>query len=182
MLLALSIVVVSAFQIPELLRTMDHARLKISYFRVYDWKNAVDHYAEVHHSMPRPGYFGPISGIQSQLGPISEMKSQFATKVTPFDGWDNPLIYHASAHHYAIWAMNSDGQLSEPIPRGAVFGLESDTIASDGGMVQWPAKWITVQSFQGEAAHPDQAFADFLMRGPNTAECRGCHKAWLEGN
>lgn len=181
-LLALAIVAVCAFQVPGLLTKMDRARQKKSYFRVWEWRQAVDHYAETHHSMPRPGYFGPISGIQSQLGPISGIQFQFDSKLNPRDGWNNPLIYHASAHHYAIWAINSDGHLSEPIPRGAVFGLESDTIASDGQMVQWPAGWITVMSFQAEAAHPDQAFADFLMRGPNTAECRGCHKAWLEGN
>ncbi|MEA2568105.1 MAG: hypothetical protein QOI24_106 [Acidobacteriota bacterium] len=173
-LLALAIGLVFAFQIPGFLAQRERSRQKTSYFRVYEWMQTVDRYAGAHHAMPRPGYFGPISGIAAQLG---------NSKLNPRDGWNNPIIYHASTHHYAIWATGSDGRLSEPVPRGEIFGLESDTIASDGEIMQWAAGTIALPPDLHDALpHPDRAFADFLLRGPNTAECRGCHKAWLEGN
>lgn len=159
-LLALSIIAVLAFKIPWLLTQMDSARQKKSYCRVVQWMQAVDRYAGTHHAMPRPGYFGPISGIAAQLGNAT---------LNPRDGWNNPIIYHASAHHYAIWATGSDGRLSEPVPRGEVFGLESDVIASDGEIMQWAAHTLELPvDLHVALPHPDMAFADFLMRGPNT--------------
>jgi type II secretory pathway pseudopilin PulG len=112
----------TALAVPNLYTAMQRAKQKRSMGTLRDLGMAVDAYAAAHGSLPRAGYFGPVIAIVPALG-----------KNAPpaVDGWNHPILYHASAKHYVLRSTGRDGR-NDGMLEGDTTNFDDDIVFADG--------------------------------------------------
>jgi type II secretory pathway pseudopilin PulG len=112
----------AAIAIPSLYTAMHRARQKRSMAVLRDLGVAIEAYTVKHGSLPRLGYYGPVSAIAPLLG---------AKGPPVVDGWNHPILYHASAKHYVLRSTGRDGK-NDGLLSGATTNLDDDIVYADG--------------------------------------------------
>jgi hypothetical protein len=145
----------SAVAIPNLYTALQRSKQKRSMSTVCHLARAIDAYAEKQGQYPRPGYIGPVSAIAPLLG----------TNVPPVvDGWNHPVLYHATAHHYALRATGRDG-VNDGKMYGMELSLDTDIVLADGQFLRVPT-YICGDLGRGD---------DWDTK--KYGKCSGCHPA-----
>ena len=112
----------AAIAIPNLYTALQRSKQKRSMAALRDLGEAVEGFAAVHGSNPRAGYYGPVSAIAPMLG----------ANVPPVvDGWNRPVLYHASAKHYVLRSTGRDGK-NDGMLDGDTTSFDDDIVFSDG--------------------------------------------------
>jgi hypothetical protein len=111
----------AAYAVPNLYTELQRSKQKRSLTALRDLGNAVEDYATTHGSYPRTGYYGPVSAIAPVLGKNAPV----------VDGWDHPLLYHASAKHYVLRSTGRDGK-NDGLLEGNTTNFDDDIVFSDG--------------------------------------------------
>ncbi|HEY6137968.1 MAG TPA: hypothetical protein VI670_09425 [Thermoanaerobaculia bacterium] len=111
----------AAYAVPNLYTALQRSKQKRSMTALRNLGEAIEAFANVHGSYPRAGYFGPVSAIAPMLGKNAPV----------VDGWDHPLLYHASAKHYVLRSTGRDGK-NDGLLDGDTTNYDDDIVFSDG--------------------------------------------------
>ena len=111
----------SAYVIPSFYDALQRSKMKRSMADLRIWAEAIEEHMTRHDTAPRPGYAGPVAGIASLV----------AAKAPVVDGWGHPILYHASAKHYALRSTGRDG-VNDRRTEGVTTSYDDDIVIADG--------------------------------------------------
>ncbi len=105
----------AAFAIPNLYTALQRAKQKRSMSALRDLGVAIDNYAAKHGTFPPAGDYGRA-----------------------VDGWNHPILYHASAKHYVLRSTGRDGK-NDGFFDGATTSFDDDIVFGDEVFRRFPS-------------------------------------------
>jgi hypothetical protein len=108
------VTVCAVFAIPNLYTALQRAKQKRSMSALRDLGVAIDNYAK-HGTFPPAGYHGWV-----------------------VDGWNHPILYHASAKHYVLRSTGRDGR-DDGFFDGVTTSFDDDIVFGDEVFRRFPS-------------------------------------------